>query len=313
MKILSPKRLQGKYFQCLILACIKDHSLSCRLKISQSSHESLSSKAANVLDKAAALLNIFAVTQFGCGSNSFQKNSLKKTTKGNHWGDLRAQIEVDVQEIISLVTSMQSSSNHHSKKIIVHSKQPTATQDSSNSDSDDGPRYDTSDDDDDESRNVLRLELIAMVRKKFSVTLQKLIEHGLRDDTQTSTSLVPFIGCFSHPNIRKSSRGYRKCNSNDESDRYGAYAGYNGSDDEDRPMHVWELILEYYYMKNGEKFNSTPARKLSQSFNLDIAGSATVSCKQSLLSAIGTVISIHAPYKRSYNSHFKALVSMGLK
>lgn len=246
------------------------------------------------------------MTQFGCGSNSFQKNSLKKTTKGNHWGDLRAQIEVDVQEIISLASTMQATSNH-SSKIIVHSKQPTATQDSSNSDSDDEHRYDTSDD----STNVIRLELIAMVRKKFSVTLQKLMEHGLREDTPTSTSLVPFIGCFSHPNLRKTSRSSGRFN--EEPDGNGANAGYNGSDDEDRPMHVWELILEYYYMKNGDKFNSTPARKLSQSFNLDIAGSASASNKQSLLSAIGTIISIHAPYKRSYNSHFKALVSMGLK
>lgn len=202
---------------------------------------------------------------------------------------------------------MQASSNH-SNKIIVHSKQPTAAaQDSSNSDSDDGHRYDTSDDDD----AILRLELIAMVRKKFSVTLQKLIEHGLREDAPASTSLVPFIGCFSHPNLRKSSRSSGKFH--DEQDGNGANAGYNGSDDEDRPMHVWELILEYYYMKNGDKFNSTPARKLSQSFNLDIAGSGSASNKQSLLSAIGTIISIHAPYKRSYNSHFKALVSMGLK
>lgn len=253
------------------------------------------------------MLNIFAVTQFGCGSNSFQKNSLKKTTKGNHWGDLRAQIEVDVQEIISLVTTMQATSNH-SNKIMVHSKQPRATQDSSNSNSDDDK---SDDDDDDDATNVLRLELISMVRKKFSVTLQKLIEHGLREDTPTSTSLVPFIGCFSHPNIRKSRHTGKF---HDEPDGNGTNAGYNGnSDDEDRPMHVWELILEYYYMKNGDKFNSTPARKLSQSFNLDIAGSASASNKQSLLSAIGTIISIHAPYKRSYNSHFKALVSMGLK
>lgn len=249
------------------------------------------------------------MTQFGCGS-SFQKNSLKKTTKGNHWGDLRAQIEVDVQEIISLATAMQATSNHHSSKMIVHSKQPTAHADSSNSDSDDAHRYDTSDDDD--ATNVLRLELIAMVRKKFSVTLQKLIEHGLREDTPTSTSLVPFIGCFSHPGVRKSSRSSGTFR-DEPPDGNGANAGYYGSDDEDRPMHVWELVLEYYYMKNGDKFNSTPARKLSQSFNLDIAGSASASNKQSLLSAIGTIISIHAPYKRSYNSHFKALVSMGLK
>lgn len=87
-----------------------------------------------------------------------------------------------------------------------------------------------------------------------------------------------------------------------------------GSDEEHRQMHVWELILEYYHIKNGDKFNETPARKLSQSFNLDISGaSSATSNKQSLLAAIGNIINIHAPYKRSYNSHFKALISMGIK
>lgn len=46
-------------------------------------------------------------------------------------------------------------------------------------------------------------------------------------------------------------------------------------------MHAWELILKYYETKNGDYFNSTPARKLSQSFNLDIEGcKSSVSNKQ---------------------------------
>lgn len=80
-------------------------------------------------------------------------------------------------------------------------------------------------------------------------------------------------------------------------------------------MHVWELILEYYHIKNGDQFNETPARKLSESFNLDIMGMAsqTSSNKHTMLTAIGSIIAIHAPYKRSYNSHFKAFISAGLK
>lgn len=35
---------------------------------------------------ALTLLQIFAITQFGCGGREFQKNVLKRTTKGNHWG-----------------------------------------------------------------------------------------------------------------------------------------------------------------------------------------------------------------------------------
>jgi hypothetical protein len=45
-------------------------------------------------------------------------------------------------------------------------------------------------------------------------------------------------------------------------------------------MHAWELILKYYELKNGDRYNSTPARKLSQSFNLDIVGGTAISSKQ---------------------------------
>lgn len=121
------------------------------------------------------------------------------------------------------------------------------------------------------------------------------MQHGLRDDRNVTTSLVPFIGCL---------RPFQPPRNMDElENRVGP------------PMHVWELILEYYYLKNGSQFNETPARKLSESFNLDITGMAshTKSNKHSMLSAIGSIITMHAPYKRSSNSHFKAFISAGLK
>lgn len=94
-----------------------------------------------------------------------------------------------------------------------------------------------------------------LVRKHLAITLQGLMQHGLRDVNKTS-SLVPFIGCmipFSQPTPST----YRR----DESDEQ---RGPN------QQMHVWELILEYYHLKNGSEFNDTPSRKLSESFNLDI-------------------------------------------
>jgi len=65
-----------------------------------------------------------------------------------------------------------------------------------------------------------------------------------------SASVVPFIGCFAQLNTSGKS------------------------------MHAWELILKYYELKNGDRYNSTPARKLSQSFNLDIVGGTAISNKQ---------------------------------
>lgn len=147
---------------------------------------------------------------------------------------------------------------------------------------------------------MTQAEITALVRKHFAITLQGLMQHGLRDNSKTSNSLVPFIGCMmpfsQHP------------------------ASHRRVDDTEDPpreqMHVWELILEYYHIKNGDQFNDTPARKLSESFNLDIMGlgsSQSSSNKHTMLTAIGSIIALHAPYKRSYNSHFKAFISAALK
>lgn len=142
----------------------------------------------------------------------------------------------------------------------------------------------------------LQSELTTLVRKQFCVTLKGLMQHGLREKGSTSTTLMPFIGCFV-PFHQFASR------------RDEVY------DSDDEEMHVWEFILEYYHIKNGSEYNETPMRKLSESFNLEMAESSPrgASNKHSLLKAIGTVIAIHAPYKRSFNSHFKAFVSAALK
>uniref|UniRef100_A0A336MX84 CSON009203 protein n=1 Tax=Culicoides sonorensis TaxID=179676 RepID=A0A336MX84_CULSO len=244
--------------------------------------DTLNGKAISLLDKAATMLQFFALSQFGCTNPRFQMNTLKKTHKGNHWGDLRAQLEVDVQEVLSIVKE--------TSKLLDHERREKARKKRNNSTSSQDSEKDKTKYRDPELI-ALSAELTTTVRKRLAISIQKLIEHGLRSINE-QTSLVPFIGCFSH--VRSD------------------YDEYVDSDGNYREMHAWELILEYYHIKNGEQYNETPARKLSQSFNLDIAPGNTQSTKQSLLSAIGTVLAIHSPYKRSYNAHFKALISAGL-
>lgn len=125
-------------------------------------------------------------------------------------------------------------------------------------------------------------KLATAVRKQLAVSIQSLIQHGLVN-ISNNLSVVPFTMCF------------RPKTSPTSSD-----------------MHAWELVLKFYEMKNGDKYNSTPARKLSQSFNLDIVGGTAVSTKQSLLSVIGNIIASHDPYKRSYDSQFKAFICAAL-
>lgn len=67
--------------------------------------QNLSSKVYGWFARGTTLLNIFASTHMGCESNIVRKNIIKRSAKENHWGRLRAQLEVDVQEIIFLMTS----------------------------------------------------------------------------------------------------------------------------------------------------------------------------------------------------------------
>ena len=64
--------------------------------------------------------------------------------------------------------------------------------------------------------------------------------------------------------------------------------------------------------KDGETFSSAPARRLSQSFNLNIVGGTAITPKQTLLTAILDVMETHTPFKRSPESHFKAFLSRAL-
>ncbi|XP_059469249.1 RUN domain-containing protein 1 [Neocloeon triangulifer] len=220
-----------------------------------SSEDEMREKTINIMKKMSDLLQMFAVTQFGCGSEAaFRKNSLKKTTKANHWGDMRARLEMAVGHILLLASG--------------HDSFPLESD--YTSDTEDAPVV------------MCNEELTTAVRKELAISLRDLIQHGLMPIGQ-SVSLVPFIGCFPQ---RSHSAG--------------------------KMMHAWELILKYYELKNGETFNSTPARKLSQSFNLDLSGNSSTSNKESLLGAIGSIISSHTKYKRSYDSHFKALVCAAL-
>ena len=97
-------------------------------------------------------------------------------------------------------------------------------------------------------------------------------------------------------------------------------------------LHAWDVVLKFYEMKGGAEFNSAPARRLSRSFGLDLAGSVSTNKQveletleleleitfyflilQALLQTIGQIIASHSQYKRSPDAHFKALICAGLK
>ncbi|XP_022902310.2 RUN domain-containing protein 1 [Onthophagus taurus] len=213
------------------------------------SHES----TLGLVQRTATLLHMFALLQLGCGPSKFKRNDLKTTNKINHYGDIRARLELSILKVKELASHCDGNGN--AEDYI--------------SDSDSGP-------------SSLNSQLITAVRKHFATCLRDLMEHGAVEANHTH-SIVPFSGCFSRrPKMQ------------------------------DNPVHAWEIIVNYYELKNGERFNSTPARRLSQSFNLDIAGASASSTNQNMLCVISNIVATHSQYKRSYDSHFKAFICAAL-
>ncbi|XP_052855820.1 RUN domain-containing protein 1 [Drosophila gunungcola] len=328
-----------------------------------SPNESLHSKAHGLLDKASILMQMFASTHLAKprSHDEFQQNLLKKTHKGNHWGDLRAQLEVDIQEVAALAATLScdreklanikralrqqqaestSSSSAAGHPVVINSQNgalttmpprcrravptghelaPYASGGAISSDSDEDISYSNFEWEKEpggKSRRMAHMrgdsiatigrELTTVVRKNFARTLQQLIQHGLRIPAESAASslMVPFMRCL-HPGS--------------QSPLIATTAGGGGGDSRSqqllglgRAMHAWELVMAYYRLKHGEEYNNTPARKLSQSFQLDIVDAQAVTAKQSLLSAVGMILAMHRPYKRSNNAHFKAFVCAGL-
>lgn len=218
--------------------------------------EELRAKTIQMMRKALTLIQMFAVAQFGCSTNHFHMNQLKKSAKGNHYGDLRAGLEIAINRVYELAAQSQSNAPADSDYT---------------SDCEDAPSI------------LCNQALTSAVRKDLAAALANLLEHGLMHMGH-SQSLVPFVGCFSS--------------------RSAAGSGF---------LSAWDLILKYYEIKNGERYNATPARRLSQSFGLEIVGSVAITNKQLLLSTIDNIISSHTRYKRSPESHFKAFVCAALK
>lgn len=132
----------------------------------------------SMMRHALTLLQIFAITQLGCGGKDFQKNLLKRTTKGNHWGDLRARLEMAISRVAELGEKLEL---EREKTECLHCP---------SEDGEDVPviQYD--------------LELVTAVRKDLAVALRDLLQHGLFEVGQ-SQSLVPF-GCLPNRNVSKS-------------------------------------------------------------------------------------------------------------
>jgi hypothetical protein len=182
------------------------------------------------------LLCLFVFTQFGY-SNCIS------IIRGTHWGNLRANLEVAVFNLVETIWSVSKECNCGYR-----------------SEGEDVPV-------------VRNSKLINAVRGTLVPCIQDLMEHGLQSGRMSFLRSDRLLG---------------------------------------KRLHVWQLILLFYERKEGQVYNNSPARKLSQSFDLDIEESRAVTMKQELLQIIEYIIDTHTPYKRSFDSHFKAFICAAL-
>ncbi|XP_067936552.1 RUN domain-containing protein 1-like [Watersipora subatra] len=126
-------------------------------------------------------------------------------------------------------------------------------------------------------------ELTKCVRKRFASCLKSIIEHGAAE-RHYSRALIPFASCGTRASVKVHTKH----------------------------AHAWEIILKYYELKDGKVYNQSPSQKLANAFAMDEMKNKTLTVKQTLLSAICTIVETHEPYQRGHDSQFKAFVSLAL-
>ncbi|KFW61439.1 RUN domain-containing protein 1, partial [Pygoscelis adeliae] len=207
----------------------------------------------HLMRRMLAVLQIFAVSQFGCATGQIPRTLWQKDQASKDYSPLIKKLELSVERVRQLAM-----------------KHPQEDHVISSSDLQDIPLGG-------------RDELTLAVRKELTIALRDLMAHGLYASSQGMSLVLAPIACL--------------------------IPAFTSSP---QTMHPWELFVKYYNTKNGQAFVESPARKLSQSFALPVTGGVAITPKQSLLTAIHTVLTEHDPFKRSADSELKALVCMAL-
>lgn len=229
-----------------------------------------------MLKRLLSIVQVFTITQLSCGTKQMQKETIEESAKGN---------------IKRLLDNLKKAVNN--VKALTTESRFEVTQSCDESEGNTKELF-YGEMEDNETAAVLSVdnELTQVVRKELCPAISNLMAHGLVVDATVSPNagLVTPISCLLP----------RKLNS-----ALGT-----------KPLHPWELCMEYYGLKNGAQVARSPSRMLTRSFGLDnLVSSGSdhyVSVKHSFLEAINMVINDHNPLKRSYDVMLKALICLGL-
>ncbi|CAH8549078.1 unnamed protein product [Schistosoma mattheei] len=169
--------------------------------------------------------------------------------------------------------------------------------------------------------------VVHAVRRYLCPALRDLIEHGLikkalqKIDENSPLGLAnkrsilllrPILNCLDSRSRNHSEDKFECLDLNDPSGDYIDTNSFSGSRSNYIGIHAWDVLMRFYQIKNGPRYNESPARKLCESFDLDTVDGKTITNRQKFFSAMGNVLQGHVAYKRSKDAKFKAFISIAL-
>ncbi|KAF7259726.1 hypothetical protein EG68_03003 [Paragonimus skrjabini miyazakii] len=169
--------------------------------------------------------------------------------------------------------------------------------------------------------------VIKAVRRHLCPALRDLIEHGLLKKplysiSEESSSLLqprnfllrPILGCFNSRKREPMEDGMDLVEEDTDYETQQIYSNTRkrSSHSKHSGPHAWHVLLKFYHLKHGQLYNESPARRLSESFDLDSFGGKTITLRQRFFNAMGIVMEAHTAYRRNEDSKFKAFVSIAL-
>ncbi|XP_057297251.1 RUN domain-containing protein 1-like [Hydractinia symbiolongicarpus] len=268
------------------------------LKLSEDKRKRLHEASVAVIKKSLAVLQIFAISQFGCSARRFQDHMMRKsesaTASSSGFVEPLAKLRSSIDHIMVLHTKLVDVGGLHpdsedelnlpissADRRASWRKSKTLSRERSRDSSISsvtsvatiaGKSIDV----------AIQEDLIRVVRGDFVVALKELLQHGLCTSFQSEgLSTKALVGCMSSHSVK----------------------GYS--------MHIWDYFSKFYNMKHGDQFNHQPSMMLSEAFAMDV-GCTQQTPKQSLLTVLHRIKETHESRKRSFDAMFKALVSAGL-
>lgn len=136
-----------------------------RTKVDPAQAQKMRETGLQLIQKALAVLQIFAVSQFGCAPGHVPQNLWSNGGVGQEYGPLLQQLEAAVDQVRVQASCKQPSFEH----VVNYSSNPAL-----------GPRD----------------ELTSLVRKELSVALRDLLAHGLYAPSQGMSLVLAPIACL---------------------------------------------------------------------------------------------------------------------